>query len=437
MKKLILILALVLTSGTMIFAQSQQDVKTLRKNTSHWSLGVKGGLDYFRVTPRATGETTLKRYISQGGWSFGLFVDYAVNPYYSIGLDGGFLTYNRGVNGGTYKGNTIDVLLMNSINMSNLLVPYRTGGWRYVDFYLTIGFGGALYTFQTPTAADFVKRGKSALGVAGIDVEFKVAKSISLLLEGQYRYYTRTNLGGVSSPTSNDALAANIGLRWKIGAGKKNHVRNMIPKEYRPVLTEESTVSKINDTLLQRVNTLENNYSKVSEENKGIKRDYNDLRNRLNDLESKRRDYNEPKTRLNESGNVKATPVELERELEKLKTQESPITLSFENIEFEFKSSNLTSEAKEILDQIIVVLKANRNWNKINIYGHTDNLGTPVINMETSEKRANAVKDYLVANGIDASKLVADGYGSAKPIATNDTPEGRAKNRRVEFRISK
>ncbi|MDR2083740.1 MAG: OmpA family protein [Bacteroidales bacterium] len=421
MKKLILSLALVLAFSTVIFAQSNQEVKTMRKNTSHWSIGAKGGLDYFRVMPRATGETTMKKYISQGGWSFGAFVDYAVNPYYSIGLEGSYFTYNRGVNGNTYKGNTIDVVLMNSINMSNVLTPYRSGGWRFIDFYFTFGLGAGFYTFQTPADADYVDRQFSALGVGGIDIEFNVSKSISLLLEGQYRYYTKPNLGGTADVTSNDALAVNIGLRWKIGAAKKDHVRNMIPSEYYPAPVEEIIIERIieitDEDLVQRVNELENSYSKVSDENNNLKKDYNDLRSRLYRLENEKL-------------------YQLEKELEKLEALES-VSIAFENIEFEFNSYNLTNNAKNLLNQIITILNANKNWNKIIISGHTDNVGSAAANKEISKKRADAVKDYFVSNGIAPAKLTTVGYGFDKPVATNTTPEGRAQNRRVEFEISK
>jgi OOP family OmpA-OmpF porin len=74
---------------------------------------------------------------------------------------------------------------------------------------------------------------------------------------------------------------------------------------------------------------------------------------------------------------------------------------------------------------------------KIKIVGHTDNVGSDASNLELSKKRAIAVSNYLVTKGVDASKITTDGKGESMPIATNDTPEGRDKNRRVEFTILK
>jgi outer membrane protein OmpA-like peptidoglycan-associated protein len=72
---------------------------------------------------------------------------------------------------------------------------------------------------------------------------------------------------------------------------------------------------------------------------------------------------------------------------------------------------------------------------RIEISGHTDSLGPQAINLTLSEKRATAVKNYLIAHGVASDRLRAEGYGEFNPIATNETEEGRAKNRRVEFKV--
>jgi outer membrane protein OmpA-like peptidoglycan-associated protein len=72
---------------------------------------------------------------------------------------------------------------------------------------------------------------------------------------------------------------------------------------------------------------------------------------------------------------------------------------------------------------------------RIEISGHTDNTGTDVINNALSQARADAVKTYLLSAGIPAARIQSKGYGSKKPKVSNDTEEGRAQNRRVEFSI--
>ena len=73
----------------------------------------------------------------------------------------------------------------------------------------------------------------------------------------------------------------------------------------------------------------------------------------------------------------------------------------------------------------------------IEISGYTDNIGSNENNQELSEKRAIAVKQFLIVRGIDKKRIVAKGYGSNKPKADNNTEEGRAKNRRIEVKIIK
>lgn len=111
------------------------------------------------------------------------------------------------------------------------------------------------------------------------------------------------------------------------------------------------------------------------------------------------------------------------------------ITLGENTVNFDFNSSNLTSTAKANLDKLANVLVKNSDTN-INIYGHTDSKGSDEYNQNLSERRANAVKAYLVSKGIASSRLFAMGVGEKQPVATNETEAGRAQNRRVEFAIT-
>ena len=70
---------------------------------------------------------------------------------------------------------------------------------------------------------------------------------------------------------------------------------------------------------------------------------------------------------------------------------------------------------------------------RVSVEGHTDSVGSVAYNQTLSERRAKTVRDYLVSQGIDASRITTRGFGKSKPIASNDTAEGRAENRRVEI----
>jgi OmpA-OmpF porin, OOP family len=110
-------------------------------------------------------------------------------------------------------------------------------------------------------------------------------------------------------------------------------------------------------------------------------------------------------------------------------------TLANRIVEFESGSANLTPKGLSILDEMSLAL--NKLGNKqVLVIGHTDNLGIRANNVALSKARAEAVKAYLVSKGATADNLNTDGIGPDKPVANNATPEGRARNRRIEFRVS-
>ena len=101
-------------------------------------------------------------------------------------------------------------------------------------------------------------------------------------------------------------------------------------------------------------------------------------------------------------------------------------------VKFDYKKWDVKPQFNTNLDNIIDLLKRTPSL-KIRVEGHTDNIGSKKYNLELSNKRAQAIKDYLVGNGIDQSRITSIGYGLSRPIAGNDTKEGRALNRRAEL----
>jgi OOP family OmpA-OmpF porin len=107
---------------------------------------------------------------------------------------------------------------------------------------------------------------------------------------------------------------------------------------------------------------------------------------------------------------------------------------SVEGVNFAFDSDALTPAAENRLDDAIDMLQENPEI-VVRIEGHTDSLGSEAYNMGLSERRAAAVVEYLVANGITRDRLTSVGMGENAPTADNNTEEGRARNRRVDFVI--
>lgn len=100
-------------------------------------------------------------------------------------------------------------------------------------------------------------------------------------------------------------------------------------------------------------------------------------------------------------------------------------------VNFDFDSSDVKSIAFPTPDSVVVMLSADPSL-RVMIEGHTDSTGTEGYNQELSQRRANSVISYLLSRGIARSRLTATGYGESMPIATNETKDGRQKNRRVK-----
>lgn len=106
-----------------------------------------------------------------------------------------------------------------------------------------------------------------------------------------------------------------------------------------------------------------------------------------------------------------------------------------EKIMFDVDKATIKPESHGLLDEIVAVIQKNPQLKKISIEGHTDSDGSDQYNQKLSEGRAGAVKAYLVDHGVTGERLTSVGFGESKPIADNGTPDGKEKNRRVEFLI--
>lgn len=105
-----------------------------------------------------------------------------------------------------------------------------------------------------------------------------------------------------------------------------------------------------------------------------------------------------------------------------------------ENVAFQFDSFAITEDQKPYLNEVASKLNDRKDVYMV-VIGHTDNVGSATYNKALAKKRADAVKSYLVAQGIDAGRIVVESYGFDRPLESNTTAEGRAKNRRVEFKF--
>ena len=114
----------------------------------------------------------------------------------------------------------------------------------------------------------------------------------------------------------------------------------------------------------------------------------------------------------------------------------APKSFVFENLNFEFGSAKLTPESVPTLNDLVDILKAYASV-QVKLEGYTDNVGDAAENKKLSMARAETTKEIMVASGIDAQRITTAGYGEERPIASNDTEEGKAKNRRLELVVQR
>ncbi len=108
--------------------------------------------------------------------------------------------------------------------------------------------------------------------------------------------------------------------------------------------------------------------------------------------------------------------------------------ISLPNIEFQSGKTVLAPGGKEKLEAVVEFLN-NQTEVQVDVFGHTDAQGKDAFNQKLSEGRARSVMDYLVSRGVDAGRLSSKGFGETQPIASNETADGRAQNRRVELLV--
>ncbi len=116
---------------------------------------------------------------------------------------------------------------------------------------------------------------------------------------------------------------------------------------------------------------------------------------------------------------------------------EGEMIFSLTGVNFETNKATLTADAKQILDDAVSTLKSLEKNVLLRVEGHTDSRGSEAYNMALSQRRAQAVVDYLATQGIDANGLLPVGMGETQPVADNTTAAGQAANRRVDFIVTK
>lgn len=174
--------------------------------------------------------------------------------------------------------------------------------------------------------------------------------------------------------------------------------------------------------------------AKIAQEEAEIAKTAAELEEKTSALAEKKAALTKKESDINEE--IAAQAHRLEQELAKRKAEETErgLVLTLGDVLFESNMADLKAESLHDLYVLITFLKEHPDRN-ILIEGYTDNVGAEGYNLELSQRRAAAVRHFLVRNGIDPERITARGYGQAYPVASNTTKVGRQENRRVEVVI--
>ncbi len=395
-------LALFAAMGLAFTANAQEEAATEQaqaeaaasESFNHWSVAVEGGVNYFRCADQKVG-------LAIGG-----LVERTFNPRWGMGLE--YMFMKKEINEFDIKHNDID--LFGSVNISNIIAPYRSAGWQKLNWYGTAGLGATIY--KNAAENEDADKGAKFLMLGGTKLEYNVCKWVGIFLAAQYRLHT--NGEQVSNKVGRSAATGLLGVRVKF-AGESN-IRNIAWADYIPQveMPDFSNVIEAQKKACEEANAkLE---QKIEDQNAQIKKLQNDIKFTQDSLDRHIK-ATKPK--------VAYTPTQEEAKI---------IQTAMSNLEFESGKAIIKEGSFPYLNGLAELLVKHPEWS-VKLSGHTDNVGKAAANLQLSKDRAASVKSYLTNKGVQAANIESEGFGATKPIASNNTAAGRAKNRRVEVNL--
>lgn len=300
-----------------------------------------------------------------------------------------------------------------------------------VNFFVTAGYGLAAYNPIVTSPAGTVTNWKDVKEAAGINdsyvkqayipvgagIKFKVSDRVSFNLAYTMNFVDGDNFDGTYAKySSKDKFSySSAGLEFSLGSKAKPNLDWVNPLA---LMYDELK----DPALRQEVEALKNRVANVEKSVEDLKKDSDG--DGVADIFDK-----EPNSAAGAVVDGSGRTIKFPETTSVVAPNASGVT-GFETIGFEFNSSVLKTESYPTLDKLSSVLR--ENGGKVTVAGHASSEGTAAYNLKLSKDRANSVKTYLVNSGVNASSVITKGYGESRPIASNDTEEGRIQNRRVE-----
>lgn len=416
--------------------------------------------------------------------TLGLSVERTFNPIFGVALQYNYIPYKANESHVRYKlkGTSHEVDAFLSVNLLNLFYHQRNQRWAW---YVNGGFGVAFYSAEMTdketgeTMQDFMSglgdmdlnSGRSMVIPLSTIVEYNLNKYLALGIKGEIRMHNKDNFEGSSlnmrKGNSNDAFELlSLTFRYKFHFGEDYHVRNMTYNEGND--KADKALSRKIAELEAKIADLEAKDSCCVLANNALDK-INELEDKIDSLKridstvviAKEIERLVPVEKLvRDTVRIKEVIMDpsLDRDRDGVPNADdrcpdlpgdpsnygcpkitekarNTFTKALRGIKFETDRDVIKPSSYSVLQEVVNVLKEYPEYN-VTICGHTDNRGGAEYNLDLSKRRAEAVAKFLENNGISKKRMKTEGYGLSRPIATNETVEGRALNRRVEFIVT-
>ncbi|WP_461451889.1 OmpA family protein [Mucilaginibacter sp.] len=443
-KKASLLLTGIMVGGKL-FAQTPDTtmaVKNYVQPFSHgglrtWSIGVEGGLltPYTIFAPSQQDYRSPHQEVGYSGYIKDQFLpDFGIQADYMGGKVNGAVTAADQANN-TYSGfstkigyavdlmATFTIANIDWVNKKSFIQPYVSLGGGEIGYTATVS--NASGTFKGQQEHDFYLP-------VGAGFKINVAQGVNIDLGYQVDFVNADDFDGTIVGNNNDRFSyAHAGLEFALGDRHKPQMANYNPvnsmrTEYlmddqrlQIQLNEERAA---NQALRSDLNTTNANLAKLTVDSDG---------DGVPDVYDKC-----PNTPAGTQVDGAGCPLPVKKpDVKVYVTNEdrAVVNEAVKNLEFDFGKATIREHSDESLNKLATLL-VNKGFS-LKLAGYTDNVGSVAANLKLSKDRAEAVKTYLAQQGVDPSKITAEGYGKANPIATNKTDKGRQINRRVEFSI--
>jgi OOP family OmpA-OmpF porin len=379
---------------------------------------------------------------------YGAYIKKQITP--AVGIQADFLGGKLGADNSQVDafGNTYDSYSTKLHYALSLSANVTVGNISWHDNksaiqpYLTAGAGTMHYTpvlTSGGTSKNFKTEGNGSINEmfipVGVGVKFNIASGVNLDLGYQINFVYSDNVDGFNYGSNNDRFSyAHAGLEFALGKKSKPQmaVHNPVSSMRTEYLWEnQNTKNQLqsqidaqkaaNDQLKADLATTNANLAKFTTDSDG---------DGVPDFYDKC-----PNTPAGTKVDGSGCPLPVAKDVKIYVTEadRQVVKEAVRNLEFDFGKATIRQHSDESLNKLAQLMVA--KGFSLKLSGYTDNVGSVEANLKLSRNRAEAVKTYLSAQGVDQIKIQAEGYGKSNPIATNKTAKGRQQNRRVEFSL--